>query len=75
LFSLADLPELGRFRFQTGSWTVARQVGLVEQALADIDGPAAATLKLEQRTRKDAGTTYTIAVLDITGPALTEESF
>jgi hypothetical protein len=75
LFSLADAPELGRFRFQTGSWTVARQVAEVEAALADIDGPATGTLTLEQRTRKDAGTTYTIALLKITGPADTEESF
>lgn len=75
LFSLADAPDLGRFRFQTGSWTVARQVAEVEAALADIDGPALGTLTLEQRTRKDVGSTYTIALLKITGPADTEESF
>lgn len=69
LFSLAYAPELGRFRFQTGSWTVARQVAEVEAALAGIDGPAAGTLRLEQRTRKDAGTSYTVAILNITGPA------
>jgi hypothetical protein len=68
LFSLADAPELGRFRFQTGSWTVARQVAEVETALAAIDGPAVGTLTLEQRTRKDSGSTYTIAILNITGP-------
>jgi hypothetical protein len=64
LFSLAALPDLGRFRFQTGSWTVARQIGQVEAALVGIGGPAKATLRLERRTRKDAGTTYTVAVVD-----------
>lgn len=74
LFTLADLPELGRFRFQTGSWSVARAVADTEAALVDIfedneDAVGAlATLHLEQRTRKD-GVSYTVSVLDVTGPA------
>lgn len=63
LFRLAELPDLGRFRFQTGSWTVARLVTAVEAALADIDGPAIAVLSLETRERKN-GQTYTISVLN-----------
>lgn len=69
LFRLADAPELGRFRFQTGSWTVARLAGEQESKLEDIDGPATATLELQQRTRKDTGTTYTVAILSNIRPA------
>lgn len=64
LFKLADLPDIGSFRFQTGSWTVARYVSDYEEQLASIGGPAVATLALESRTRKATGTSYTIAVIN-----------
>jgi hypothetical protein len=46
-FTLAEDPELGRFKFQTGSWTLAEILHEYENALASIDGPAVATLTLE----------------------------
>lgn len=47
-FYLKDAPELGKFKFFSGSWNLARDIADVESALADIDGPAFATLRLEE---------------------------
>lgn len=46
-FALADAPDLGRFKFTSGSWSLARDIGLAEDDLAEIDGPALATIALE----------------------------
>jgi len=46
-FSLADDPELGTFRYQTGSWTLAEILWEAEEDLSDIGGEALATLTLE----------------------------
>jgi hypothetical protein len=73
LFHLAEAPDLGRFRFQTGSWSVARAVSDTEVALASIEGPALGRLYLEQRTRKSDSVAYTVSVLDIEGPAPAED--
>ncbi|MFD7611005.1 hypothetical protein [Streptomyces sp. NPDC059828] len=46
-FRLADDPELGRFKFQSGSWVMASVLHEYENALSAIDGPALAELTLE----------------------------
>ncbi|MFE0692759.1 hypothetical protein [Streptomyces sp. NPDC058869] len=48
-FSLADDPELGRFKFQTGSWTLFKVIHEAEDALERIGqgGPVLAYLELE----------------------------
>ncbi|UVK59052.1 recombination directionality factor [Microbacterium phage Cen1621] len=50
-FRLASDPDLGIFRFQTGSWSLVSDIAYngIEQQLAEAteDGPATATLKLE----------------------------
>lgn len=70
-FRLHDQPDLGLFRFSTGSWSLVREITDAEEALADLDGPALAWLALEQieyeadgRTRK-----FTKPVLKVIGPA------
>lgn len=47
LFQLAQDPDLGLFSFQTGSWTLAEVLYQYEDQLAEINGPAAADLRLE----------------------------
>ncbi|MFK0289519.1 hypothetical protein ACIQU6_03385 [Streptomyces sp. NPDC090442] len=46
-FRLADDPELGKFKFQSGSWMLASVLHEYENDLAAIDGPALAELTLE----------------------------
>ncbi|MBB1251857.1 recombination directionality factor [Streptomyces alkaliterrae] len=46
-FRLADDPDLGKFRFQSGSWVMASVLHEYENDLAEIDGPALADLALE----------------------------
>lgn len=46
-FRLAANPDLGVFKFTSGSWSLARDIGFAEDKLATIDGPALATLALE----------------------------
>lgn len=46
-FKLADAPDLGRFKFFSGSWTMAAEIHEAEDALERIGGPALATLTLE----------------------------
>lgn len=50
VFRLADEPDLGMFKFQSGSWSLANDLNYygVEDELADVDGPALVTLGLEQ---------------------------
>lgn len=49
-FRLADDPDLGIFRFRTGSWSMATDLArdAVDAELEEIDGPTLATLELEQ---------------------------
>jgi hypothetical protein len=77
-FRLAEEPDLGIFKFQTGSWSMAQDIprdGTVE-ALEEIGGPAKATLTLEKvsfiaKNGPRAGQTveYMKPVLKVTGPA------
>ena len=67
-FRLAADPELGVFKFTSGSWSLAKDVGAVEDKLADVGGPARATLTLETVEMKD-GKSFTKPVFKILGPA------
>jgi hypothetical protein len=75
-FRLAADPDLGIFKFQTGSWSMVRDLGAEEDKLAEIDGPARATLELEEVSfvakngpRKGQTVSFTKPVLTILGPA------
>jgi hypothetical protein len=71
-FRLAEAPELGKFKFFSGSWTMAAEIGNAEQELSAIDGPALATLELVNvsfKTKDGKQVSYTKPVLTITGPA------
>lgn len=46
-FRLAAAPDLGVFKFTSGSWSLARDIGAAEEKLEAIDGPARARLGLE----------------------------
>ncbi|UJB43614.1 recombination directionality factor [Streptomyces sp. A1-5] len=47
-FRLADDPELGKFRFQSGSWMLASVLHEAENDLAAVGAPALAELTLER---------------------------
>lgn len=77
-FRLADLPDLGVFKFQTGSWGFAQDLARngVSETLESIGGPARATLTLEPvsfvaKNGPMAGKTvsYTKSSLNIKGKA------
>lgn len=71
-FRLADDPDLGRFKFFSGSWSFAGEVGTAEAALEKIDGPARASLTLEvveYTTKTGREVRYTKPVLKVLGPA------
>jgi len=46
-FRLVDAPELGKFKYFSGSWTAIENYAEAESQLAVIDGPARATLLLD----------------------------
>jgi hypothetical protein len=46
VFRLADAPDLGKFRFSSGSWSLVKDIGAVEAALEKVEGTAVATLTL-----------------------------
>lgn len=50
VFRLADAPDLGKFKMQSGSWDLVRVLHEYQDALEDVDGPADCTLKLETVT-------------------------
>lgn len=69
-FKLFEAPDLGRFKFTSGSWSLVRDIGDAERRLEEINGPAVAMLRLEVveyeangRPRK-----FTKPVLDVLGP-------
>jgi hypothetical protein len=66
-FRLADDPDLGSFRFQSGSWTLAEVLHEYENDLARVGGEAVATLRLElveYTTKKGRFVSYLKPVLD-----------
>jgi hypothetical protein len=77
-FRLADNPDLGLFKFQTGSWSMASDLGYdgIEEKIAEVGGPVRATLSLvevsfEAKNGPRAGqtVTYTKPVLKVLGEA------
>ncbi|WP_224768999.1 recombination directionality factor [Nocardioides ochotonae] len=77
-FRLADAPDLGVFKFQSGSWSLARDLAYfgTEDELADYDGPVRATLALEPVSfvaksgpRAGQNVSYTKPVIKILGDA------
>lgn len=77
-FRLTDAPELGKFKFFSGSWTMAKEMGAAEAALAVIDGPAYATMHLElvEYVAKDGtNVKFTKPVVSILGPTTDSEVF
>lgn len=46
-FRLADAPDLGEFKFRSGSWAMAQVLHEYDHALKQVDGPAQAQLTLE----------------------------
>ncbi|GAB1641785.1 hypothetical protein [Krasilnikovia sp. MM14-A1259] len=69
-FRLADNPDLGRFKFTSGSWSLVKDIVATEAALASIDGPAEAWLRLEIVEYTSAGQLrkFTKPVIDVIGP-------
>ncbi|MEU9333008.1 hypothetical protein AB0D49_07555 [Streptomyces sp. NPDC048290] len=47
IFRIAAAPTLGEFRFRSGSWKLAEQLGKLDEALRHVDGPAMCELTLE----------------------------
>lgn len=71
-FRLAESQDLGKFMFSSGSWGLAGEVEDVEKALAAIDGPTRATLRLElveYTTKAGRAVSYRYPVIDVRGPA------
>ncbi|MGO1048817.1 recombination directionality factor [Crossiella sp. CA198] len=56
LFQLTEFPDLGLWRYETGSWSMARDIGDIESALAAINGPAIGILRLEEVSWTDKTT-------------------
>jgi hypothetical protein len=71
-FRLEDDPDLGVFKFISGSWSFARDIGEVEASLARFDGPVRATLALEPvsfTTKEGQNRSFTKPVVTILGAA------
>lgn len=72
-FTLADAPDLGRFKFNSGSWSLVRDIATAEAALEKIDGPAYAWLGLEVVSFEVKATgqkrQFTKPVIDVIGAA------
>ena len=58
-FRLAAAPELGKFKFFSGAWTAIENFSEAELAIAEIDGPALAKLRLEKVEWEDKKTGQT----------------
>lgn len=71
-FKLADDPDLGRFKFTSGSWSLVRDIGDAEDKLKEIDGPALAWLGLEVvefETREGLKRKFTKPTVEVIGEA------
>lgn len=77
-FKLAADPDLGRFKFSSGSWSLVRDLARdqVDERLTEIDGPAYAWLKLEVVEYESDGKKrkFTKPAVEIIGPAPVEGS-
>ena len=71
-FRLANEPDLGEFKFVTGSWSMARDIVQVEAALRACEGTQKATLSLEHvefTTKEGQKRSFTKPVLALKGSA------
>jgi hypothetical protein len=70
-FRLADRPDLGLFRFQSGSWSLATSIAKAIGDYAKTGHEAKATLALEVVEYESGGTPkkFTKPVVTITGPS------
>jgi hypothetical protein len=69
-FRLADDPQLGKFRFVSGSWELVKVLHEVENALERVGGPALCTLRLELvqfTTKAGVDVAYRKPVIDVHG--------
>lgn len=67
-FRLADDPELGQFRFKSGSWELAKVLHEYDNALTKVGGPALVELTLElveYTTKKGRAVSYYKPVLKV----------
>ena len=70
LVRLTDHPDLGMFRYVTGSWQLAEAIGPIEEAVSDSDEPLDATLslvKVEWETKQGAKRQFTKPVVKLNG--------
>ena len=80
-FALADDPELGKFRFQSGSWKLTEVLHEIDNALARVGGPALCELGLElveYTTKKGRDVSYfkpTVKVLKAYNDAIADPKF
>lgn len=70
-FRLADNPELGMFKFQSGAWSLATSIAKAIGDYAKVEGDALATLALEVVEYEQNGTPrkFTKPVLTVKGAA------
>ncbi|MEV0267739.1 hypothetical protein AB0H43_03105 [Hamadaea sp. NPDC050747] len=67
-FRLADDPELGRFKFASGSWSLVKDLVGVMAKLDQYDGPVTAWLKLERvEPKSPTGRSFVKPVIEIVG--------
>ena len=72
IFRLTEAPDIGKFKFQSGSWGLSEKVTDLETQLADLGGAAPATLTLKQiayQTKAGKNVEYTLPVIKILEPA------
>ena len=72
VFRLADNPELGKFKFTSGAWSLAKEIATVEANLAKVGGPAKGTIALEvveYTTKEGQKRKFTKPVITVEGPA------
>ncbi len=67
-FRLADLPDLGLWRFNSASWQLAGEVNAAEEALAAAGGEAEGLLRLElveYTTKAGRNVSYTKPIIEV----------
>ncbi len=67
-FRLADMPDLGLWRFNSASWQLAGEVNAAEEALADAGGEAEGLLRLElveYTTKNGRNVSYTKPIIEV----------
>ena len=70
-FRLADLPDLGLWRFNSASWQLAGEVNAAEDALAAAGGEAEGLLRLElveYQTKNGRNVSYTKPIIEVGAP-------